>query len=57
LAEERALHRRERDQALAPLQREIAELRGQVAVLLTLLQGAKADVIDLPALPRRGHAA
>jgi hypothetical protein len=48
LAGERQLHRRERDEALAPLQRELAELRGQVATLLTLF-ATKADVVHLPA--------
>jgi len=48
LASERQLHRRETEKALAPLQREIAELRGQVSVLLSLVGGAKADVVPLP---------
>jgi hypothetical protein len=49
LAEERLSHRAEREQALAPLRCELAELQGQVKVLLTLLQGAKAaDVVALP---------
>jgi hypothetical protein len=52
-AEERKRHRRERDEALEPLRREIAELRGQVTALLTILgssssKPSKADVIDLP---------
>lgn len=48
LAEERHLHRREREKELAFLRREIADLQGQVKVLLTLLQGAKtADVVSL----------
>ena len=38
----------EREDSLAPLRREVAELRGQVSALLTLLQGAKAEVIALP---------
>ena len=50
--------REERDKAIAPLQAEIAELKGKldavaelkgkVDALLTLLQGAKAEVIGLP---------
>jgi hypothetical protein len=49
LAEERQLHRKEREQALAPLRRQLAELQGRVKVPLTLLQGAKAaDVVALP---------
>jgi hypothetical protein len=47
--------RKERDEAVAPLKAEIArnlgavaELRGKVDALLTLLQGAKAEVIGLP---------
>ena len=45
---ERQRERTEREDSLAPLRREVAELRGQVSALLTLLQGAKADVIGLP---------
>jgi hypothetical protein len=45
---ERQRERTEREDSLAPLRREVAELRGQVSVLLTLLQGAKAEVIGLP---------
>ena len=50
--------RDERDKAIAPLKAEIAdlkgkldavaELKGKVDALLTLLQGAKAEVIGLP---------
>ena len=50
--------REERDEAIAPLKGEIAdlkgrldavaELKGKVDALLTLLQGAKAEVIALP---------
>jgi len=40
LVDERQLHRRETEKALAPLQREIAELRGQISTLV-LLSGAK----------------
>jgi len=40
--------REERDEAIAPLKAEIAELKGKVDALLTLLQGAKAEVISLP---------
>jgi hypothetical protein len=40
LVDERQLHRRETEKALAPLQREIAELRGQISTLI-LLSGAK----------------
>jgi len=50
--------REERDKAIAPLKAEIAklkgkldavaELKGKVDALLTLLQGAKAEVIGLP---------
>jgi hypothetical protein len=45
---ERQRERTERQDCLAPLHREVAELRGQVSALLTLLQGAKAEVIGLP---------
>jgi len=50
--------REERDEAIAPLKAEIAELKGKldavaelkgkVDTLLTLLQGDKAEVIGLP---------
>jgi len=50
--------REERDEAIAPLKAEIAELKGKldavaelkgkVDALLTLFQGAKAEVIGLP---------
>src|SRR5262245_38819334 len=40
LIDERQLHRHETEKALAPLQREIAELRGQISTLI-LLCGAK----------------
>jgi len=50
--------REKRDEAIAPLKAEIAELKGRldavaelkgkVDALLTLLQGAKAEVIGLP---------
>src|SRR5262249_59126385 len=50
--------RQERDEAMAPLKAEIAELKGKldavaelkgkVDALLTLLQGAKAEGIGLP---------
>jgi hypothetical protein len=40
LVDERQLHRRETEKALAPLQRELAELRGQISTLV-LLSGAK----------------
>ena len=33
---------------LAGLKNEIAELRGQVGVLLTLMSGSKGDVVALP---------
>jgi len=45
---ERQRERTEREDSLAPLRREVAELWGQVSALLTLLQGAKAEVIALP---------
>jgi hypothetical protein len=48
LALDRQRERAEREDSLAPLRREVAELRGQVSALLTLLQGAKAEVIGLP---------
>ena len=48
LALDRQRERTEREDSLAPLRREVVELRGQVSALLTLLQGAKADVIGLP---------
>lgn len=48
ISEERERHRAERERALAVLRSEIAELRGQVTALLTLVQGAaKADVVSL----------
>src|SRR5262249_21145857 len=40
LSEERQAHRQEIEKALAPLQRELAELRGQISTLV-LLSGAK----------------
>ena len=50
--------RQKRDEAIAPLKAEIAELKGRldavaelkgkVDALLTLFQGAKAEVIGLP---------
>jgi hypothetical protein len=45
---ERQRERTERENPPAPLRREVAELRGQVDALLTLLEGAKAEVIGLP---------
>jgi hypothetical protein len=45
---ERQRERTERGDSLAPLRQEVAELRGQVSALLTLLHGAKAEVIGLP---------
>ena len=45
---ERQRERTERENPPAPLRREVAELRGQVDALLTLLEGAKAEVIALP---------
>ena len=42
--------------AMAPLQREVAELRGQVITLLALLGGKGGDnVLDLPQLPMKGR--
>ena len=40
--------REEHDEAIAALKVEIAELKGKVDALLTLLRGAKAEVIGLP---------
>ena len=58
IVELRKQWRQERDEAIAPLKAEIAdlkgkldavaELKGKVDALLTLLQGAKAEVIGLP---------
>jgi len=58
IVELRKQWRQERDAAIAPLTAEIAdlkgkldavaELKGKVDALLTLLQGAKAEVIGLP---------
>jgi hypothetical protein len=48
LAHERQLRRTEAETELAPLRRELAELQGQVSVLLTLLEGTKADAVPLP---------
>jgi hypothetical protein len=58
IVELRKQWREERDAAIAPLKAEIAELKGKldavaelkgkVDALLTLLQGAKAEVIGLP---------
>jgi hypothetical protein len=45
---ERQRERTEREDSLAPLRREVAELRGQVSALLSLLQVTKAEVIGLP---------
>jgi hypothetical protein len=46
LVDERQLHRRETEKALAPLQRELSELRGQISTLV-LLSGAKpADLAE-----------
>jgi hypothetical protein len=47
LAEYRKRARAEFEESIAPLRLEVAELRGQVSALLTLL-GAKAEVIGLP---------
>jgi hypothetical protein len=48
-AETRKEMLQERDAAIAPLKAEIAELRGQVSALLTLLgQKSVSKVIDLP---------
>jgi hypothetical protein len=61
LAEERKRHREERDKALEPLFRELAELRGQVSALIAILgngsSSSKADIVPLPTLPRRSGAA
>jgi len=49
----------EREKAIAPLKTEIAELRGQVSALLTLLgqkEFKSADVIDLPDWRKRDVA-
>src|SRR5262249_9019217 len=56
--------RQKRNEAIAPLKAEIAELKGRldavaelkgkVDALLTLLQGAKADAIGLPRRRRCG---
>src|SRR5262249_16220401 len=66
IVELRKQWREERDEAIAPLKAEIADLKGQldavaelkgkVDALLTLLQGAKAEVIGLPR-KRRSDAA
>jgi hypothetical protein len=50
LARERKLAREAREKEIAPLQTEIAELRGQVTALLTLLgrKDGEGKVIDLP---------
>lgn len=48
LADERQLRRTEAEKELAPLRRELAELQGQVSVLLTLLGGSKRDAVPLP---------
>ena len=48
IVELRKQWREERDEAIAPLKAVIAELKGKVDALLTLLQGAKAEVIGLP---------
>jgi hypothetical protein len=48
----------EREKALAPLKQEIAELRGQVSALLTLLGKTEkaADIVELPNWRGRGVA-
>ena len=48
IVELRKQWREERDAAITPLKAEIADLKGKVDALLTLLQGAKAAVIGLP---------
>jgi hypothetical protein len=57
LVDERQLHRRETEKALAPLQRELAELRGQISTLV-LLAGSKpadlASAIEAAKTPARG---
>jgi hypothetical protein len=63
IVELRKQWRDERNEAIAPLKAEIAdlkgkldavaELKGKVDALLTLLQGAKAEVIGLP---RKHHS-
>jgi hypothetical protein len=56
LVDERQLHRSETEKALAPLQRELAELRGQISTLV-LLSGAKpadlASAIEAAKAPGR----
>jgi len=64
IVELRKQWREERNEAIAPLKAEIAELKGRldavaelkgkVDALLTLLQGAKADAIGLPRRRRCG---
>jgi hypothetical protein len=44
LVDERQLHRRETEKALAPLQRELAELHGQVSTLILLCGAKPADL-------------
>jgi hypothetical protein len=55
LARERKLAREARAKEIAPLQTEIAELKGQVTALLTLLKSDDNKTVDLPRLAwRRG---
>ena len=55
---ERKLTRSERDAAIAPLTVEIAELRGKLDAVLTILSGdkSKSAVIDVPNWRRRDVA-
>jgi hypothetical protein len=52
LARERKLAREARAKELAPLQAEIAELRGQVKALLALLGSKEDKVVDVPSWRR-----
>ena len=58
IAMEQDYEHAEREKALGPLKQEIAELRGQVSALLTLLGKTEkaADVVELPNWRRRGVA-
>jgi len=60
IAHERALARKERDKAIAPLEREIVELHAKIDTLTTIVAGGKTksgEVIDLPDWRKRSDAA
>ena len=56
VAAERDRQRRELDETLQPLRRELAELRGQISAALAVLGGKSGEVVDLPRVPLKGRA-